>query len=402
MCQVKTSERAVTVREHRAPSTDGPWLKRVSLSDMRCYAAADIALAPGMVALTGPNGAGKTNLLEAISLLGPGRGLRSVKLGEIVRRGSETGRWAVAARLMRGDDVLSVGVGIEPNARGAERRVVRIDGRTAQSPQALLEHLAVLWVTPAQDRLFTEAASERRQFFDRLVATLAPAHATHVAAFERLARQRLRVLTGADGASRAGTWLDAIEADMAAHGVAIAAGRLGALDRLAAVIAAGTVDPDLFPRAELALSGAVEASLRDRSALEVEDALARTFAESRQRDGEAGRTLKGPMRSDLEVTFALKGMPAAASSTGEQKALLLGIVLAHAELVRRHRRGEAPLLLLDEVAAHLDVSRRKGLFEAIGRLGGQTFMTGTDIELFAGVDGAIHHLRVDGGTVVSG
>ncbi|WP_374945275.1 DNA replication/repair protein RecF [Sphingomonas sp.] len=333
-------------------------LTRLVLTDFRNHA--DLTLAPGagFVVLFGENGAGKTNVLEAVSLLAPGRGLRRAALSAMARIGG-TGGFGVAATLA---DETALATGTQVSH--PERRIVRVNGAAANAA-ALAERVTVLWLTPAMDRLFVEGAGERRRFLDRLVLALFPGHAVHATRYDAAMRARNRLL--ADAAPD-GDWLGALEARMAEHGAAIDAARRETLALLGAVLAAQA--PGVFPRATVALAG--EATPDD---------LAQALRRSRARDAAAGRTLAGPHRADLAVTHVDKAQAAALASTGEQKALLLGIVLAHADLVAE-RVGRAPVLLLDEVAAHLDPARRAGLFARLqGR--GQVWMTGTEEGLFA-------------------
>ena len=341
-------------------------LTRLTLTDFRSYA--EVALAPGsgFNILSGENGAGKTNVLEAVSLLSPGRGLRGASLGEIARTDG-AGGFGVSARL---DDDAELATGTLPTA--PERRQVRVNGAAA-SANALSEWLSVLWITPAMDRLFSEPASGRRRFLDRLVLALEPGHAHHAARYEAAMRARNKLLAEPEGADP--SWLAALEAGLAEHGTAIARARSHAVSALGDVLDAQGPGP--FARAGLALAGWTSAG---------EDALRAELRAGRGRDAAAGRTLAGPHRSDLVVTHLGKGQPADRSSTGEQKALLLGIVLAHADLVAT-QAGRRPILLLDEVAAHLDPSRRAALFERLAG-GGQVWMTGTEGSLFAGIGDA--------------
>lgn len=333
-------------------------LSRLVLTDVRNHAALTIAPGPGFVVLTGANGVGKTNVLEAVSLLAPGRGLRRAALAEVAR-GDGPGGFGVAATLA--DDV-TLSTGALPTA--PERRVVRINGAAAPAT-ALAERIAVLWLTPAMDRLFTEAAGGRRRFLDRLTLAIEPDHARHGARYEAAMRDRNRLLVQPLPDP---DWLAALEAQMAVHGAALYAARrrtVAALDDALAAQAPGDI-----ARARIALDGWSGDA----------EALAIALRQGRARDIVAGRTLTGPHRADLIVTHADKDRPAATASTGEQKALLLGIVLAHAELVAR-LAGRAPVLLLDEVAAHLDPVRRAALFERLAPLG-QVWMTGTERALF--------------------
>jgi DNA replication and repair protein RecF len=327
------------------------------------------------VVLTGANGAGKTNLLEALSYLAPGRGLRGASLDAVIRAGADA--FAVAASVERGEAAVDVGTGFR---RGESGREVRIDRQRARSVSALGEIVRVLWLTPAMDGLFTGAAADRRRFLDRLVLTLDPGHAARVGEFEKLMRQRNRLLEEARPDRR---WLDAVEHELAGSAVALAAARAEAVARLSAALAgrAGGV----FPDPALELVGTLENELRAMPALDVEENYRRALQAARRRDAAAGRTLLGPHRSDLSVVHANRGVPAAIASTGEQKGLLIALVLAHARIVAAADRGVAPLLLLDEVAAHLDDIRRAALFGEILALGAQAWMTGTDRLLFADI-----------------
>ena len=352
---------------------------RLVLTDFRNYHEARLTLGTAPVVLTGHNGAGKTNLLEAVSFLAPGRGLRNAKLAEMDRRSGADeaawGRgWAVAAVVATFRGTLRIGTGHDPAT--AERRVVRIDGEPARGQAALAEQLGILWLTPPMDRLFVEGPAGRRRFLDRLVLGLDPTHASRVAAYEHALRERSRLLR--DG-PRDPAWLTALEEVMAEQGVAVAAGRREAVQRLDHACAQADGP---FPCARLTLAGIVEDWLGTMPALSAEAQLAALLAGNRQSDAEAGATLLGPHRSDLHVSLAEKGIAAELASTGEQKALLISILLAHAKL-QRAVRGEPPLLLLDEIAAHLDASRRAALFEALLRLDGQAWLTGTDEALFA-------------------
>jgi DNA replication and repair protein RecF len=333
-------------------------LARLVLTDFRNHREALLAPGPGLVVLTGENGAGKTNVLEAVSLLSPGRGLRGASLAEMARTGG-SGGFAVAARL--GDAEIGTGT----DARAPERRQVRINGAPA-SATSLSEWLSILWLTPAMDRLFQEGASGRRRFLDRLVLALEPGHAVHAARYEAAMRARNKLLAEAGPHDEA--WLTALEARMAEHGAALAAAR----ERTVALLSERLIEVPKgpFARAGLTLEGGGED-------------LRRELARGRTRDAAAGRTLAGPHRTDLAVTHLEKAQPAGQCSTGEQKALLLSIVLAHADLVAE-RAGRCPILLLDEVAAHLDPRRRASLFERLEAGGGQVWMTGTEPSLFAG------------------
>ena len=345
---------------------------RLVLTDFRNYRSARLDLEPGPVVLTGPNGAGKTNLLEAVSFLSPGRGLRNARLGEVDYHGSESG-WAVAATVSTRRGAVAIGTG---RVDAAERRAVRIDGEIARGQSALGERLGIVWLTPQMDRLFLEGPAGRRRLLDRLVLGLDPAHAGRVAAYEQAMRERSRLLR--DGPADA-SWLAALEEVMAEKGVAVAAARRDAVERLDRACAEADGP---FPRARLKLDGVVEAWLGEMPALAAEDLLKAELAAGRAADALSGGAGIGPHRSDLAVTHAGKGVAAESASTGEQKALLIAIVLAHARL-QCEIRGEPPVLLLDEVAAHLDAFRREALFDALTALDGQVWLTGTDAALFA-------------------
>ena len=364
---------------------------RLALTDFRNYHEAKLTLGTESVVLTGPNGAGKTNLLEALSFLAPGRGLRGAKSTEIDRRPDlgDSG-WAVAAVVATRNGAVRVGTGRDPTA--SERRVVRIDGEPVRGQAALGERLGVVWLTPSMDRLFLDGPSGRRRFLDRLVLGLDPAHASRVSAYEQALRERSHLLR--DGPADP-AWLAALEEVMAEQGVAVAAGRRDIVQRLDRVCAEARGP---FPRARLTLVGGVESWLEDVPALAAEARFAAALAANRQSDGQAGGAAIGPHRSDLAVSFAEKGIAAEFASTGEQKALLIAILLAHAAL-QQATRGEPPLLLLDEIAAHLDASRRAALFEALVRLDSQAWLTGTDAALFAPLRCNAQFLSVHDGTL---
>ncbi len=373
---------------------------RLVLTDFRNYRKARLALGGEPVVLTGPNGAGKTNLLEAVSFLAPGRGLRRARLTEIDRRRepeceASPRSWAVAATVATGCGVVRIGTGRDlgsPRGEAGEKRIVHIDGTPTRGQAALGERLAVVWLTPSMDRLFSEGPAGRRHFLDRLVLALDPAHAARVAAYEQALRERAQLLreVSADPA-----WLAALEQVMAEQGVAVAAGRREAV-RLLDRVCAEAEDP--FPRAVLALVGGVEGWLETMPALAAEADFAAALAAGRRADAAAGGAAIGPHRADLAVTLAETGVPAGLASTGEQKALLISILLAHARILRS-LRGEPPILLLDEIAAHLDAGRRAALFEALLRLDGQAWLTGTDRALFAPLRCRARFLSVHNGTV---
>jgi DNA replication and repair protein RecF len=372
----------------------GAMVTRLALTDFRGYGAARLTLEPRPVVLTGPNGAGKTNLLEAVSFLAPGRGLRRARLGEVDRRvpparatALPPGAWACAATIAGPRGATEIGTGRDAASPG-ERRLVQIDGTAARTQAALAAHLCVIWLTPQMDRLFTEAASARRRFLDRLVYGFDPAHAHRVGAYEQAMRDRARLL--ADDRPADPAWLGALEGRMAEHGVAVAAARRDTVARLDEACAETR---GAFPAARLALDGEIETWLETLPALGAEEEFARRLAAARRADAAAGTTALGPHRADLAVRHGGTHMSASQCSTGEQKALLIGIVLAFARLLAA-RRGEVPILLLDEVAAHLDALRRDALFEAIAAARGQAWLTGTDRGLFDGMEGVAQFLTV--------
>ena len=372
-------------------------VRRLSLTDFRNYAALRLDLDDRPVALSGANGAGKTNLLEAVSFLAPGRGLRRARLAEIGRRArlEDAGRpWAVAATLETGAAKVDIGTGIAAGADGegeGGRRIVRIDGSDAAGQAALGEHLAVAWLTPEMDRLFADAASARRRFVDRLIYGLDGDHAARLGDYERAMRERGRLLRARrDGGSVDQAWLAALERNMAQLGVAVAAARRAYIDRLNAACAVG-VGP--FPAAGLTLRSEVADRLDGTPAIDVEESCRARLAESRRIDAEAGRASFGIHRDDLACRHLGTGEPAERCSTGEQKALLIAIVLANARL-QALERGAAPLLLLDEVTAHLDAERREALFDEISALGSQAWLTGTEDGLFAALGQRAQRFRV--------
>ena len=365
--------------------TFAPSIAELKLTDFRSHAKAHIVMSKGIVVLSGDNGVGKTNILEAISMLGPGRGLRTAKLSELARRDGANA-WSVSALVRTQEEDIQIGVGIDP---GADTRRLRIDGQNVKGFDRLTVMLPQLWLTPAMDRLFVDGASGRRKFLDRYALGLSPQHAKMSQDYERAMRERNRLLQEDPSAD---SWLDSLESNMAVSGVAIADARLTALDALAAGL---QHSHDAFPEAEIALEGWIEAALRQDSALDVEDAFRLHLKNSRGLDASVGRTLEGPHRSDLVVRHKGKDMPASDCSTGEQKALLVGLVLAQAR-VMSGETGRVPLLLLDEVAAHLDGTRRAALIEVIENLGAQAWITGTDPAVFQQIAFTGTHLTFDG------
>lgn len=371
-------------------------INTLTLTDFRSYAHARLETGGASVYLFGANGAGKTNLLEAISLLSPGKGLRGSSLAEVGRRmpGEAIGRaWAVAAQVQAGlDEPVQLGVGVEVG--GATRRIVRIDGETVP-PGRLTDHIRPIWLTPAQDRLFLEAAAERRRFFDRLVFAGEPAHAAHANAYDKAQRERMRLLTDAfeSGAPADGVWLTALEARLAEAGALMAEARARTLIALQAEIDGRGDRP--FPQARLSLTGEWEKLALDGVEFaEIELRLATALAAARPRDGAAGRALTGPHRGDLDILHVEKDRPAAECSTGEQKALILNLVLAQAARLSRAESAPNPIVLLDEVAAHLDLTRRAALADEITALKLQAFLTGTDELLFDHLKGRALGVRV--------
>jgi len=378
-----------------------PAITRLQLQNFRSYESADLRLdgrpASHIVVLTGPNGAGKTNLLEAVSFLAPGRGLRRAALAEVARingAASPSG-WAVAVTLETAAGPVTVGTGLEraePGAGVAERRVLRIDGAPHRSHGVLSELLSVAWLTPPMDRLFIEGAAGRRRFFDRLVQGHDSHHAARLGAYEHAMRERARLLR--DGrAGKAGAeagWLDALEDTMARQAVATAAARRALRDQLAQAVALG-IGP--FPAADLTLDGELERALESAPALAVEERFRATLAAQRPLDAETGTTTRGVHRTDLLVRHRAKDAPASRCSTGEQKALLIALQLAHARLLHA-TTGAAPVLLLDEIAAHLDETRRTALFDELLALSGQAWLTGTDPVLFRALGPAAEWVEV--------
>jgi DNA replication and repair protein RecF len=376
-------------------------ITRLTLNNFRSYHAATLELdGASPVVLTGPNGAGKTNLLEAISFLAPGRGLRRATLQDVAFSegdGSGCESWAVAAEVEGLLGLATLGTGIEPptGEDATTTRQCRVDGESVGSAVAFADHLRVVWLIPAMDQLFNGPASERRRFFDRLVLAVDAQHSSRVSALERSLRSRNRLLEENSGDTH---WLDAIERETAEIAVAVAAARVETAGRLAAELDAGAQTESPFPVATLALDGILEHMLADHSAAQVEDRYRALLAEGRARDAAAGRTLEGPHLTDLAVRFAAKDIPAADASTGEQKALLIRLILAHAALIK-NMIGTAPILLLDEVVAHLDPARRAALYDELTALGAQVWMTGADPALFEEIAGRAQVFEVRPGRV---
>ena len=373
------------------------FIQRLTLTNFRSYHAAQIPIErAGPVVLTGSNGAGKTNLIEAISLLAPGRGLRRATMDELAFSEGD-GAWAVSAEIEGMMGLATLGTGIEPptGEEPAPIRKCRIDRESVGSAAAFADHLRVVWLTPAMDPLFNGPASERRRFLDRLVLAVDAQHSSRVSALERSLRSRNRLLEEAPNDSH---WLDAVEHETAEVAVAVAAARAETVKRLSAALDASRNEAPEFPQAEIALQGWMEQLLPDHSAIEIEDRYRALLKENRPRDAAAGRTLDGPHLSDLAVRHAGRGTLAADASTGEQKALLIRLVLAHAGLIKQ-MTGFAPLLLLDEVVAHLDPARRAALYDALFSLGAQVWMTGADQVAFGDIVGRAQMLLVQSGSV---
>ncbi|MCC8980876.1 DNA replication/repair protein RecF [Bradyrhizobium acaciae] len=355
-------------------------IHRLSLTHFRNYRAATLQVAGDMVVLVGPNGAGKTNCMEAVSFLSPGRGLRRATLEDIADNQGD-GSWAVSAEVEGALGLATLGTGIDPpTGEASNTRRCRIDREPVGSATAFGDHLRMVWLTPAMDGLFMGAASERRRFFDRLVLAIDSEHSGRVSALERSLRSRNRLLEVRNYDDH---WCDAIERETAELAVAVAASRGQTAAKLAVMLRERGA-ASAFPSAEIMLDGWMENALLQEPATAVEDRYREILRASRPRDAAAGRTLDGPHLTDLQVVYAPKNMPARDASTGEQKALLIGLVLAHATMVAE-MTGIVPLLLLDEVVAHLDPNRRKALFEELGKLGAQVWMTGADPAAFVDI-----------------
>jgi DNA replication and repair protein RecF len=354
---------------------------RISLANFRSYARAELELSGRPVVLAGPNGAGKTNLLEAISLLSPGRGLRGVALSDHTRKAPQpapgNGLWAVHATLACDSESYDVGTGLVAGPQGSEKRQVHLNGAPAQSSADLAEIVRMLWLTPAMDRLFSDSASGRRRFVDRLVLGFDSAHARRSIRYEQAMRERARLLRLGP---RDPMWLDGLEKEMAESGIEIARARAATIQRLNGALSQRE-SQGVFPCARLAVTGEGEELIEAPGETAI-DAVRNALARSRMRDAESRRTSVGPHASDLTARHSEKRMDARDCSTGEQKALLISIVLADAWELARVREGQAPILLLDEIAAHLDRRRRAALVEEIVALGAQAWLTGTDLALF--------------------
>lgn len=375
--------------------TDGaPLVRRLILSEFRSYAALDLKLAGRLIAFVGENGAGKTNLLEALSLFSVGRGLRRADLPDMAREGG-SGGFAVSILLDHQGGEHRLGTALEPAKGGGFERISRIDRNPVSSTAAFADFVRLVWLTPALDGLFTGAPGERRRFLDRLVLAVDPGHGSRVNGLEKALRSRNKLL---EAERLDAAWLDAVEREVAELGVAVALARQETAGRLQALINETKREGDPFPWAVLTLEGPLDAVLGTASALEIEDLYRGWLRDNRLKDRAAGRTLIGPQATDLLVRHGPKDVVADRASTGEQKALLVGLVLAHARLVAA-MTGLVPLVLLDEVAAHLDPRRRAGLYDALDGLGAQVFMTGADPALFADLPADSTVFAVTGGRV---
>jgi DNA replication and repair protein RecF len=367
-------------------------VRKLTLNNFRNYHAAALETGAKTIVLLGPNGAGKTNLIEAISFFAPGRGLRRATLDEVAFAEGD-GSWAVSAEIEGALGLATLGTGIErPLEDGASvLRKCRIDREPVGSAAAFADHVRVVWLTPAMDTLFSGAPSERRRFIDRLALAVDAEHGGRVNALERSLRSRNRLLEETRPDAH---WLDAVEHETAELAVAVASQRVETLRRLVAVLMSRK--GSAFPPAEIALDGWMEQLIPNHPAADIEERYRAVLRDNRARDAAAGRTLDGPHLTDLNVVYAAKGTPAAEASTGEQKALLIGLVLAHARLITE-MTSFAPLLLLDEVVAHLDPARRAALHVELSQLGAQVFMTGADPALFVEIDSSAQRVEVAAG-----
>ncbi len=369
------------------------YVAKLNLQNFRCYEQVRLDnIGAGLIVLCGSNGAGKTNILEAISLLTPGRGIRGVGAMDMQRYESSQS-WGISAKIDINGSEVTLGTGLNPETR---RRMVRINGADAKSQTALSDYLACLWLTPQMDRLFIDGASGRRRFLDRLIFTFDAGHSGRVKRYENAMRQRSRLLQEGQADP---SWLNSLEFQMAETGVAIAAARLDFVERLqSSCDRAHKSEDKLFPKARIDACGTIEELLKQSPAVEVEKLFSYQLKQSRERDAIVGGAATGPHKGDLDVVYASKNISAAQCSTGEQKALLIGLVLAHSRLMTAER-GAPPVLLLDEVAAHLDEARREALFDQLINLGGQVWMTGTDAILFESVTNKAQFFNVEAAQV---
>lgn len=373
------------------------WFSNLKLTGFRNYKTLEIDLTSRHVVLIGNNGAGKTNILEAISFLSPGRGIRRAAYDDIALDGGD-GTWTISAKFEGTSGQTQIGSGYvqKPNEIEKHRRI-KINGETIRGTDQLAEIVRIIWISPSMDRLFAATATERRRFLDRMVLAIDPQHGKRVSSFEKVVRSRNRLLSEHPGNS---SWIESLEVQIAELGVAISIARRELITYLAKFVDSPNSCHSKFPTSRLSLVGEFEESVRDMPATDAEEFYQKTLRIYRPRDIAAGRTLSGPHLTDLNVVHKEKEMPAAQSSTGEQKALLIGIVLAHARLVLS-LSGSPPILLLDEITAHLDSTRRKSLFDQLEELGSQCWLTGTEIALFDSLDSRAQIFQVVDGMVES-
>jgi DNA replication and repair protein RecF len=396
------NEREIDIVQPAAALRPGVAVSQLMLTNFRSYPALSLACGETSVVLTGPNGAGKTNILEALSMLAPGRGLRGATLSQLSRKAAGEdedaagGPWAVSATVSSPFGPVQLGVGYLPGQDGAiAKRAVRIDGEPAGTAAALAEHLPLVWLTPAHDRLFLDGASDRRRFLDRLIAGFDPRHANLWSAYEKAMRERLALLRS--GSFIDAAWAGALERIMAEHAVALAASRNDGVAALKDELSQ-TDGASAFPAADIALDGEIERGLESSPAIRIEDEFAQALFRARDTDAEAGRTKQGPHLTDLIVRHRAKGRDARHCSTGEQKSLMIRLVLAGASRAAA-RQSTPPVLLLDEIAAHLDETRRAALFDAIAHLGAQAWLTGTDARPFEALGHRAKLFHVSNGSV---
>lgn len=374
------------------------WVRSIALSNFRNYENLSLQLDPSHVVLTGHNGAGKTNLLEAVSLLSPGRGLRRSSFDKMLR--SDATEWSVFCRVENPSGSAKIGSGYHwvadslTQSQSSKRRI-RIDGESAKSGESLLEYLRISWLTPSMDGLFTGPTSDRRRYLDRLVLAIHPSHGRHVGQFEKLMRSRNKLLAERNPSAR---WLDGIEIQMAEKAIAISAARCELVELLGNLLGKRSLEGEIFPPAKIFLEGVLEQKIAEQAYSDVEAFYIHALASGRSDDAMAKRTLCGPHRADLKVSHAQKNMDAASCSTGEQKGLLVALLLAHCELISE-LQAQAPLLLLDEIGAHLDAERRAALFDKIDAIGCVAWITGTDQNLFESLQGRAQFLSVSDGHI---
>ena len=373
------------------------FVERLQLSHFRNYQQLNLPIGGQMIVLNGENGSGKTNMLEALSLFMPGRGLRRSSFDDMACTDGP-GSWAVNISLGGLPEPVRLGSGLVPDQPDSKpRRQSRVDGTAVSGASAFASYIRLVWLTPAMDRLFAGPATERRRFLDRIVISTDPAQSSRLSRFERAMRERNKLL---ESPAPDPSWLDALETQMAEYGVAIAAARREAVARISALMdGEEPLEPsDGFPWAHLEIAGFAEDALNRYAAVEVEDIYRTMLNDSRRRDAAAGRTLEGPHRTDLIVRHGPKDRDAKLCSTGEQKALLIALILGQTRMITQLSGGLRPVLLLDEIAAHLDERRRDGLYNLLEIMGVQAFMTGTDRALFASLIGKAQFFTVSDGT----